>query len=520
MTQTTSFRSNLEDAPTDASPRPTASPWWAWSFAVVVIAVWVALKGELSRFPEWDEAVFYSQSGGFEGNNAPPSTMVASRESGPAFFLGLLRLLGLGVTGTRVGVAFASTLTLFLAAWRLERHYGRWVGPLTALFFGTTWLYASYGGSFFAAVPASVLGLLVFALYLDLRVRADQVRIGLLLGLAAVVALWFRPFESGVVLIVLAVHSVSVRPRELWVERRTGVFVASATILVLFVIPWSVDSVNRYGGVSQRFSSANSQGYTLEPGVRIGPYFDLLAGTQNEASPYTEIPTWMQTPFRVIVVAVLLLGFLGTIRTWRSKDPQGVIFVLGFASIAFYLFVATILADRYLIHGLVFFCLGAAILVARALHSRYRVPAAIIIVGVFAVWFGGQAAVAGPYLEAEEINGRKVRDFGSALAVHLPEDCVGVSRFGSPMWQLATACSFERQTVLDNAFARGAALDENHESVVLVWPDWGYVENSAFDDWTRLHFTITEQQGLVVLVSGVDLDDAAITAIEELSQIE
>lgn len=502
------------DLPTS---RAAVSPWWAWAAVAASIAVWLAWKGELQRFPEWDESVFYSQSGGFEGNDAPPATMVASRESGPAVFLGFLRLLGLGVAGSRVGVALASTAVLMLACWRLEHHFGRWVGVVTALFFGTTWLYASYAGSFFAAVPASVLALLVFALFLDLRVTARPVPVGVGLGIAAVVALWFRPFESGVVLIMLAGHSLAVRPRELWIDRKAGVASAAITILTLFVIPWSVDSVARYGGIAKRFSSANSQGYTLDPGVRIGPYFDLLSGAQNQPSPYTIIPTWMQTPIRYIVVAVIVIGMGAVLRTWRTRAPHGVIAVLGVGSIAFYLFVATILADRYLIHGLVFFCLGAAILVVRALESRYRRPLGVVAVLAVGVWLAAQVAIAGPYLQAEEINGRKVADFGVALSAEMPSDCVGVARFGAPMWQLATACTFERQTVFDNAAIRSDVLSDAHAGVIMIWPEAEFVDSEVFDGWDRLDFTVVGDQRLVVMVFGADLPDDVAEAIERTS---
>lgn len=502
------------DATTDAVGReesrsavPSTAPRWAWVLAAVLVGLSVIKFGALGRFLEWDEAVFWSQSGDYAGNGAPPLFMAASREIGPAVIIGGLRSLGLGLAAVRACWAAMTVGLLFAAAWRLERHLGRWVGVTTAALFGTSWLFSAYVGSFYGAGPAAVLGLLLLALYLDFRVFQPSIARGVLLGCVVALALWMRTFETGVVLAVISIHSLTIKPGVVWRHRIPGLAAAIATVLVLFVVPWAVDSSSRYGGVMNRIELASNQDFALSFDVRLGSYLDYVGGGQQARNIFTSIPGWPGTIMAVALGLVVILGIsaLGR-RSIRQNAAWALVAVLALATLSFYLFIAEQLRDRYLLFGLAFlFAAGSAMLVA-AFGSPRRKVLGLLAAVVAALWMTAQWAVAAPYQEARDVAGGQLEIFGGLLDDVVEGPCRGVARYGAAQWQIATGCSFRSASNPDLAEALAAEMVKDGSTVVVVWPENVADDLDLGEDWQTVKFVRTVERSDLVFVSGASLD--------------
>ncbi len=162
--------------------------WLPWVIVLAVVVIAVAIVTSLDRFVEWDEAVFYSQSGGFKGTSPPQLPLAPSREGGPGFLIGVIRVSGLGLIGVRVVfVAIALSIAGF-AYWRLSHHFSRLAGPSALAAFGLSWLSLAYLGSLYGSVLNGVLLVLAAVLLIDIAFgelpTSRLIGLGLLLGLA------------------------------------------------------------------------------------------------------------------------------------------------------------------------------------------------------------------------------------------------------------------------------------------------------------------------------------------------
>ncbi len=54
-----------------------------WLALAATLAAWLLALSPLERSTEWDETVFFSQTGNLPGVDAPPARFAASREHGP-----------------------------------------------------------------------------------------------------------------------------------------------------------------------------------------------------------------------------------------------------------------------------------------------------------------------------------------------------------------------------------------------------------------------------------------------------
>ncbi len=492
------------------------SPLWAWLVAMGVVALSLIQFGGLERFFEWDEAVFWSQSGGYAGNEAPVLLMVASREWGPAALIGFFRNFGLGLVGVRIAWATITVVVLFLAAWRIERHLGRWVGVTTAVVFGTSWLFSAYAASFYGAGLASVFGLLILALYLDLSTLPPSTLRGVLLGLATVGALWMRTFETSVVLVVLLLHSLVVARREVWSIRIGGVGAALATVTALFVAPWSADSVSRFGGITERLDAASNQGYALSFDVRVGPYLEYLAGGQQANSAFASIPEWPGTVMTVIVSLVVLSSVLFLCRGASPSVPVWrLVATLTVATLSFYLFLAEQLRDRYLLFGLAFLFLAFAGLLVTWFSSPRRALYGSLAVVILAAWTLSQWAVAEPYQQARVVPGEQLASFGALLDDAVDEPCRGIARYGAAQWQIATGCSFRAASDPEVAQQLALDLDTDGVTVIVVWPESLSDSMTFGDEWQTVQMMRTDTRADLVFVGGERLTSAEIDALEE-----
>ncbi|HKX75255.1 MAG TPA: hypothetical protein VJR05_07680, partial [Acidimicrobiia bacterium] len=211
-----------------------------------------------------------------------------------------------------------------------------------------------------------------------------------------------RPFETTLILLVVIGHSVVERPRFLWKRKPPSLIAGFAMILVLFAIPWIVDSINRFGGVVERLTLASEQGFAIGVGFRLMPYIDYLGGAQQANNIFTEIPDW---PGVVVVGFIIICVALAGFHVRRRVQPRsewilmGALAVVGFA---FYFVFAEQLRDRYLLYGLVFVLGLCGFAVARWVHGSAR-SRVVLTVGGLLLWTFANIAIAGPYQRARAI---------------------------------------------------------------------------------------------------------------------
>ena len=507
------LRETAYDPLSEVQERPTRSRSWLWLVVAVVVVAGVASLGGLRRFPEWDEAVFWSQSGGYEGNGSPPSFMAASRELGPPVLIWGLRQLGLSLFGVRLAWSAITIAVLLVACWRIDHHFPANSGALSAALIGTSWLFVAYAGGFYSACLAALLGMLLFALYLDMR-RDQRRRWVWLWGVTASASLWMRPFETALVIVVLTIHSLAVQPQVLWKRKPPPLLAGFIITLALFGAPWIADSTIRYGGVAERLSLASGQGFALSPGFRLLPYLGYLGGAQQANNIFTEIPSWPS--FILIGLIVLWLGIAGlSFSDHRVRREHGlVVAILGLVGFSFYFFIAEQLRDRYLLYGLVFLLLGVGTALARRLKKSMRLWMPLVM-GSLLLWIGANLAVALPYQRARVIGATQLELTGQLLDASIDVPCRGVSRYGAPQWQLATGCRFSHASSSDEAMALIRTIVTGDAPTVVVWPATDDLPIGENDGWIVMEFPRTAERSDLVFLYGVEVAESVSAQIQQ-----
>ena len=290
----------LQRISASVAPRPWPILW----AALVGLTV---LSAGLGRYLEWDESVFYSQSGGLPGIAAPPATMAASREIGPAALISVLRIPAADVATLRMVWALV-TITLLVLAFR---EVGRSIGSLRAAggaaLFGSSWLALLYIPSFYGSLIGACLAVATVGIYLRLRAgtRSGSVWDGLLLGVTVAAGFWFRHIESAIVVALILVHSMT-GGAVLWRRHWRTVALAVLTFVAAFAIPWVLDSAARYGSLSERLSSARGQGWETGLINRMPDYLKAIFGESTHYPALGSLSSWL-TVGRVLQVIALLL---------------------------------------------------------------------------------------------------------------------------------------------------------------------------------------------------------------------
>lgn len=476
----------------------------AWGAASALLVVVHLAVVRLARYPEWDGTVFLSRSGGFEGMDAPPEYLVASRELGTPVLLGWLRNLSPSLANTRVLWILLALVVLAVAL----RHLGRLCGfpaPVAFALLGTGWLSLGYAGSFVSFFLAGSVMLAASAVYLAIRSTPHhQLPLGVLLGASLAACLWLRQVEGALFVGMLGLHSLAVRPRLVWWERRIALAAAGNGFLLLFVVPWAVDSARRFGSVRERVTSAFDQdfGRGLGIGERLREYAGILRGDSYlfEGSP----PDGAVLVVTILLVAGLLAGVVGGAVLLRRREAgtehrdapvagRSLLWLVGLGFAAFYVGYVDLVSDKYLVIASLFLLLGILATTWGLLEARVptgsgrtttplaRRPAVVATVaGLLLAWAGSNAVVADTYEQTRFEAGLMLQQNAAVIrALADGEECLGVSRYRAPQLQFGTGCHVfsapnpaKAVEVLEEeaAEASATAADE-YGFMFFAWPE-------------------------------------------------
>lgn len=478
-----------------SEPRLTVS--WSWATVTAVLALSALMTVSLSRFFEWDEAVFFGQSGGYQGADAPAPALAASREVGPALVIRVLRTFASDLAEVRF-LWMAVSIALIVHAYRsLEKHVGRTTAIIACLTFGTFWITLVFTASFYGSLFGAVLSLAATATYLDLRDRPSSAK-GAILGVLVAGAFWMRQIETAIVLAVLIGHFIMVGNRGGTIRSRVrSIAAAVGTVTLLFAIPWTIDSIVRFGSVTERIRSARSQNYPRGLTNNLLEYGRLLSGDGHYGTA-TEIPSTAVVGFGAVGVMLALgllaaaaVAFLGKENRFRSRPvarpPTGLMVALTLVSAFFFIFYVDLVRERYILYASAF----AAVVVGRVAASipsprtsRRNVWTLGLL--VLAAWLGMNQIVAQPIQServAQAATGERIATVIRVLADGRP--CAGIARYNAPSIQVGSGCRVSAGSgpAVAREFADEAGTRAGQLSFV-VWPDWSELDMPA--DWQRI----------------------------------
>ena len=484
-------------APTDETKR-LAMAWrqilpkrLTWGTAFWLILLLVFLVAALDRYLEWDEAVFFSQSGGLDGNPSRPNFLSPSREFGPPLLIAALRLLGLDLAQTRIGWAVLAIALSIVAYRSLGQHVGRVVAITSLLTLWTFWLTLAFSGSFYGSLFAGLFGVLAVAEYLHIRSEPGW-RHAILFGIALSCAFAMRQFESAIVTLIIVGHSLLVHPTLMWRDRLKESLSAMATFAVAFVLPWVGLTIRQFGSISERFQMLGDQMSGLPTGWTWGvdQYIDIISGGTQANTPFTPLPSWPLTGMAIALGSLAVLGLVSGRPT--QKRGREVALVVTIAAILFAFFAlcyATVeVRDRYVTMIAPFAAVLVGWLWAKSIDHQSR-PAWLTRTAlgtITIVWLASQLALAIPYEDNRDRLGEANVLAGSTMRVLAgSEDCVAVSRFGAPEIQAASGCAVGRITEDDAAIDWAVNAQSKNLPAFILWP--GPADTLGLPDgWTGL----------------------------------
>lgn len=490
-----------------------------WLLMLPLLFVWITVFTPYGRYLDWDEAVFYGQSGGYDGVRTHAPYMAASREQGTPLIIGLLRIFARDLASTRLLWAILTLLVAGLAFALVERWAGRRTGLVGLAVFTTFWLPTIFFGAFLSPLMGACAALLTTGMYLALR-EADpeaSVRLGVLLGLAAALMLSLRHLESLLVAMVLIGHAVLWRPRWL-VQRWRGVVAAAVTFGVVFVVPWTLHTIGKYGSVMARIEQVRGQGHPFSPYNGLEIYGPAIFGRRALSvgyNPGSPPPTWTSMVLAVgIVVVVAGVGLLLTRRllAWRRGTPlsestrhTGLALVLSVTTFGLFFFLSQSQRERYLMYGLIFAAvLAAQVLTAAGRWVRERAPRQrhrAMVAGVTAMavlWLGAQGVLAHRAQTARYADA--ARDLRVAMIIDSfakGQRCVLLGQAAKPQFVVATGCrarggrgtretkpaDWLRDRLLNDKYRDSAWLfalwRPEHDNVADVLADWPRIDEPA-----------------------------------------
>ena len=462
------------------------SPWVWWAFVAVAVLFAVSVFGTLDRFLEWDEAVFYSQSGGYRGTHPPQLPLAASREGGP----GLLILLALSPEEGWSG--FGSHGCSWRWSWLLCRSRGllvtshRLFGIVSFAVFGFSWLSLAYMGALYGSLLNGLLLLLGAVLLVDLqseeRFSAHSVILGVLLGAVIGGAVWMRQVESAIAVLVLLIVTVAVDRARLWRRQGRALVVGMLAFAVTFAIPWTAWTVHEFGSIGARLDALRNQASGNAP-LRISngssAFLDAASGTLRQYGMFARVPVW---PRWIVMGSILLLAIgcllmLADRRVPRNAKRTLLIVItpaLGLSMFFAFVYSSVEVRERYLA-GLVPFAAAAAGVVSLWAVGRMR-PALQRGVRVGAVflaitWIVAQFAIAGPFQHARSVDAFETLLTSDAIRVSLDEsECFGLSRYGRAQIQVGTGCRVTSAISDDVALATAAEIEASRRDGFILWP--------------------------------------------------
>lgn len=503
----------LSHAPEESQAAPrqwrVQRPWLTLG---ALLGTWVVLFNPFGRHLEWDEAVFYSQSGWLEGIPARPTMLVASREHGTGGLLGIVRTVAGDLATTRLLWGIITFLLVALAFRLVSRFVGRSAALAGWATFVTIWVATIFFTSFFGSLIGAALSLCATALYL--HVRADppeRLPAAIGLGLALGGAFWMRHLETAAVAAVIGVHALSVRPAEVW-QRRKPVLVAIGTFAVVFVIPWLTTTISRWGSVSARFEASREQtnavggdGHTFGLHNGMGDYATMFIGRRGLYEVQNGPPQIVSLLLGAGAVALALLSawWLWRRRRWArnttgtSAAPVALITAQAAVGFGLFWFASQMLRERYMMYGLIFasVLMGGA-LVELVTYVRRRVPnpgkrqaLAAVGIAVAVSWLGAHAWVVSSVQTRRVHIARQDHEVGAAA--HLlagGRDCLLLGTASKAQISARSGCTLGGGRLGGKKLAYQVRRHSDRPGAVFVWwePERDNLERLVAD-WERIN---------------------------------
>ncbi len=438
------------------SGRLRDAAWPIMTGALLGLAVTTMAIG---RYFSWDEAVFFSQSGGLDGSRTAPLTLVASRGLGSPFLIRVIRVFVDGLAGVRLVWAVITVSLLVFGARRLRRHVGDRGALLFLGVYGTFWLFWAFASSFYAMLLAGVFTMIAATFYLDLVTAPPAKRslwpasIGF--GLFMTASLAMRPIEAVLSATALVVHLCVFNWGAL--RARFRYFATSvAVVAVAFGVPYTIDSISRFGSLTARVRSGLNQGWPQGLRWNVPEYLGVWGGHFNKSSFETMPgwPRWIIYAGMIAAVTVIVVALARRRRTF-ARGPAGAFIAVAAAQFAFFLFWGGEIQERYHFTSMIFMAALLAWAVTQggfSLRGRWR---GIVALGIVA-WFVAQLALVGPYNEAWDSAGRRIDGIVKTMRT-LADDgsCRAFVQTATPQIAVGSGCSARAYGTWENAVELG-----------------------------------------------------------------
>ena len=476
-----------------------------WVAIGVFLVLYTLLLTALSRYFEWDEAVYFSQSGPLPGAVTSPLYYSPSRELGTAVLAAVLRIpAGSSIVFLRLGWVIVSAIGIVLAFRQIGKLGPRWSGEIAALVFGTFWITTGYMGALFGSLLGALWMLLATALYLRLvDAEAQDLRAGALLGVALAGGFSMRTVETVLVVLVLLVHAATYG-RAVWRQWR-AVLAAMTTFVIAFVVPWMIHSQLKYGSpvghatawIERRKQRAGGDEFPIGWHNGAPEWFQALLGDSHV--PAKAFPRWPGVIIGIAIVALaagliwlLVRRVRGDASDRGRSEPShlGLLTVLSLVSFGLFFFLVADDRDRYAFYGTVFAVAVAGQLLARslpALQQRLRGKALPLAAAIAAVaWLVANAALASFY---DEVRARKMDIYRRVTEVVAEaadgRDCqLLFAEQVAPYVAVGSPCRVASARNVEDLDRRGDSINERGEVAMVFWRR----EDGPFpgdDEWRR-----------------------------------
>lgn len=484
-----------------------------WLIVTALISVSAIVTVSLSRFLEWDEAVFFGQSGGYGGVAAAPPSLAPSRESGPVVLIWGMRLFASDLAETRLLWAAVSIAAIVAAYRAFERHVGRPSSIVACLTFGTFWIALIYAASFYASLLGAMFALLATAAYLTFREEPTWRR-GLVMASWLAAAFWMRQVESAIVLTVILVHLVVSRPgRAVLRESWRAVAVSAVGFVFAFVVPWGIDATVRYGSVLGRIRAGQSQQYPRGLRNNLTEYGQLFLGSGHFRALHP-VPGWARWSLVVagllagiVLLAVLAMHLMGrgSRRLDHRKNLVALMSSLALASFSFFFFYGGVVRERYVLFGLAFstvavsqaaFMIGRFSTRIRTMPITLRFSSLVLVLGL---WLSVNQAVAQPIQDARQLHGRVNEHIVTIVRTLDPGgSCRGIARYGAPTIQVGTGCTVTPRSTPGSALEFAEDVQDRPGMEFVVWPSGTALELPG--SWDVIEVPIDRSEGRAISI--------------------
>jgi hypothetical protein len=382
-----------------------------------------------------------------------------------------------------MGTIVAITTVVAFGLW--IRVVGR-VAVVAAFLFATNWLYLHYFGLVYpnllsALAVVSCVGLLA-RLDIGGRVPSDQTRTAkewtqwaLVTTLVAVVTM-LRPVDG-----VMLVASVVLGGLYLSGIRMVRALLVACVGGLLGIMPWLVESFERFGGPAARLAEAGDI-------VSGGLAFRLLEYLWVMDGPLAVLDNnGLRLSIGIWLVAFLAMIVVGLI-TSRSRGPIRLVAITALVTSGPYLLGVGATAPRFLFPAIA--CLS---LCAGWGFTRFSASTpfsnAVLVCGVL-LMAGLQVPLAWDFGRDDALVRAEAQEIGQALADLSTGSsvCAFASQYGYPQIALASDCRGSRLELSDVAGAPVFVLDDGHQAglvAVVMWSEPDSESRRLLADWDR-----------------------------------